>query len=288
MGTHVVVPRFTDKLLERSIMLRHCRIPPDRTLERPNGMPYWMFWYTTKGKAVIQCPDGNDFATEPGDLVLWAPDTPQLYGTAGLSTTWYSLWGAFEIRPHWYDYLRWPARSRGIHQITGLSAASRRQVVRLLREADKFANDPGLHNAYKLALNRVEEVFLWIHENHLEHPLTHRDPRVLEGMRLLCDDIRHPWRMPEFAAKLGVSIPHINRLFRDEIGQTPMAYLEDLRMTRARELLIITALPIAEVARETGYDNPFYFSHRYHVRYGHSPRKERNIPESEEPISCAS
>ena len=64
-----------------------------------------------------------------------------------------------------------------------------------------------------------------------------------------------------------------------------LAYQTALRMARARQLLDRTAAPVAEIAREVGYEDPFYFSRRFQRHHGMSPTQFRRRDETSYPIS---
>jgi len=64
-------------------------------------------------------------------------------------------------------------------------------------------------------------------------------------------------------------------LFRKQMGVSPLAFLENQRLRRARELLAHTSLNIAEISTQTGFTSPFYFSLRFKKHFGTSPRDYR-------------
>lgn len=78
-------------------------------------------------------------------------------------------------------------------------------------------------------------------------------------------------RRDEVARQAGLSPAHFSRLFRRVTGQTFQDYLISLRLSHARQLLLEGALSITEVARESGFQDPYYFSRLFHRRVGCSP-----------------
>lgn len=80
------------------------------------------------------------------------------------------------------------------------------------------------------------------------------------------------------ATMVGLSPSQLTALFRERLGVTPLQFQVQLRMTRARELLDGTDLPVAAVARETGYDDPMYFSRQFTRVHGMSPTDYRSRP----------
>ncbi|OAH50213.1 AraC family transcriptional regulator [Microbacterium oleivorans] len=79
----------------------------------------------------------------------------------------------------------------------------------------------------------------------------------------------------ELAAMVGVSPSHLAALFRDATGGGVIAHHLALKMARARHLLDTTDLPVAEVGRRVGVDDPFYFSRRFRLTHGVAPTAYR-------------
>jgi len=79
----------------------------------------------------------------------------------------------------------------------------------------------------------------------------------------------------QMADLCGMSESHFRKVFRGEVGMAPNRYCERRRMDRACELLLHTKRRIHEVAAELGYDDPLYFSKRFGVVIGVSPRAFR-------------
>lgn len=76
-------------------------------------------------------------------------------------------------------------------------------------------------------------------------------------------------------AKTGYSYPYLSRLFRKKFGISPLAYLNKIRMDRAKSLLADTLLPINEISREVGMDNAAYFARLFARDSGCSPSEYR-------------
>lgn len=61
------------------------------------------------------------------------------------------------------------------------------------------------------------------------------------------------WTAETMAARLGIGASRLHALFRQELDCTPQAWLSDLRLQRAQEMLRHTDVPIAQLAMSTGY-----------------------------------
>ncbi len=81
--------------------------------------------------------------------------------------------------------------------------------------------------------------------------------------------------LPRLAAIAGVSPSHLARTLKAATGQTPTAFLNDLRLARAATLLTTTTLPIAEVSADCGFSELSYFYRLFRGRYGCPPHAYR-------------
>jgi AraC-like DNA-binding protein len=86
---------------------------------------------------------------------------------------------------------------------------------------------------------------------------------------------RERWTVGGLAAVASVSRAHFAKRFTEVMGRPPLAYLTEWRMCLAEDLLADPDLPVAEVAREVGYADPFAFSTAFKRLYGMSPKAFR-------------
>lgn len=96
------------------------------------------------------------------------------------------------------------------------------------------------------------------------------------AMRYLEERVGGRVQVAELAAMVGVSPSHLAALFRGATGGGVLAHHQALKMARARSLLDTTDLPVAEVGRRIGLDDPFYFSRQFRRMHGMSPRAYRD------------
>ncbi|MET3513089.1 AraC family transcriptional regulator of adaptative response / DNA-3-methyladenine glycosylase II [Pseudacidovorax sp. 1753] len=82
------------------------------------------------------------------------------------------------------------------------------------------------------------------------------------------------------AARLGVSDRHLRRLFEAEFGVPPLQYLQTRRLLAAKQLLADTRLPVADVARASGFGSVRRFQAAFAAHYGLNPREMRRAGES--------
>lgn len=64
---------------------------------------------------------------------------------------------------------------------------------------------------------------------------------------------------------------YFSQMFKKTMDLTPVSFLTNLRMNKAKEMLLQTDRPIREIARDVGYGDEFYFSRRFKKTNGLSP-----------------
>lgn len=79
----------------------------------------------------------------------------------------------------------------------------------------------------------------------------------------------------EVARQVGVTQPHLTRLFTEHLGVSPMQYYRRVRMEAAASLLVHTTKSIKEIAWEMGYSNQFHFSRSFTAVANAAPRTFR-------------
>ena len=82
----------------------------------------------------------------------------------------------------------------------------------------------------------------------------------------------------EYARLSHLSESRFTHLFHEVMGKSPVGYLTEIRVQRAKELLRDTSLPVLEIAASVGIKNPYYFSRFFKKQTGLSPtdyRKEK-------------
>lgn len=101
------------------------------------------------------------------------------------------------------------------------------------------------------------------------------DPVVGKAMRMLHNNLAHPWTVAALATEVGVSRASLARRFTELVGEPPMAFLTDWRLAMAADLLREPHATIGSVARKVGYGSPFALSAAFKRVRGISPQEYR-------------
>ncbi|MBP2354834.1 AraC-like DNA-binding protein [Kribbella aluminosa] len=94
---------------------------------------------------------------------------------------------------------------------------------------------------------------------------------VGDALRLMHEDPARRWSVAELAAEAGLSRATFAARFSKLVGQPPLTYLTNWRMTLAADRLRTTTDTVATVAREVGYEDPFAFSVAFKRIYNQPP-----------------
>lgn len=102
-------------------------------------------------------------------------------------------------------------------------------------------------------------------------------PKLIEAVTLMESNIEEPISLDELAYHVGLSRRQLERLFQKYLKCVPTRYYLDLRLKRARELLLQTSKSIVDVAFACGFVSAPHFSKCYRDMFGIAPRDERRL-----------
>jgi AraC-like DNA-binding protein len=86
--------------------------------------------------------------------------------------------------------------------------------------------------------------------------------------------------MEKLAKELPMGYSSFRKAFKQVTGESPNQYHLNLRLSRAKDLLMSTVLKINEIADHTGFDSVFYFSKLFKKKNGVSPKYYRGSDEN--------
>ncbi|SDT29754.1 helix-turn-helix domain-containing protein [Microlunatus soli] len=239
---------------------------------RLRGTTDWLLLATVAGGGRLRVTGQRDIRTGPDQITVVEPYVPHDYGTDPAAGRWTLRWAHLEPRPDWLPLLDWPSVAPGIRQLP-IEHAVRDRVVANLDRATVAARS-GLPQSPQFAMNAVEEVLLWCDTQNPRRPVL--DPRLLAVLEYAGDHLDRPHTVASLARIGGLSATRLAHLAGDQLGTSLMAHIQRQRMDLARQLLIMTDLPIAEVAGRVGYDDPLYFSRRFRIATSTSPSAFRS------------
>jgi transcriptional regulator GlxA family with amidase domain len=111
----------------------------------------------------------------------------------------------------------------------------------------------------------------------LRQKLGTSQPKLSEAVALMESNLEEPLTVDELANYVGLSGRQLERLFNEHLNCTPGNYYLELRLLRARQLLLRTEQAIIDVADACGFASVAHFTRRYSEYFGIPPGKERRL-----------
>ncbi len=274
-GEHVIVSvppfrtpsAFLDLVCFGSSLFRAGGILPIRS-------DSWVLQLQTEGTAQVRTGDGS-FRVEPSDLLLVPPDTLHTYHVPEQG----------DMRKYFLIFRQGPLpelllgeeiRNRGI--FIRNSDPSFRDLC------DEIRNDfsgSGPDSAARLSARLYALLF------RLRELILRQSPsgRFETNLRNAVQNLPARSTLDSLSESFGVGKYSLIREFRRETGATPVRFMRNLRLNRAREMLSLSGLSIAEVAERCGFSSASFFSYEFRKQFGMTPReaRKRNSPFSPAP-----
>ena len=109
-----------------------------------------------------------------------------------------------------------------------------------------------------------------------------RHPKLANVIKMMEDNIEEPVSPSILARDVGMSTRQLERLFRRYLDRSPKRYYMELRLQKARNLLMQTDMSVINVALACGFASPSHFSKCYRAQYDTTPYRERGTQASEQ------
>ena len=102
-----------------------------------------------------------------------------------------------------------------------------------------------------------------------------RHPKLSRVIQIMEQAIEDPISPATLARDVGMSTRQLERLFRRYLNRSPKRYYMELRLSKARNLLMQTDMSVINVALACGFASPSHFSKCYRAHYDTTPYRER-------------
>ncbi len=102
-----------------------------------------------------------------------------------------------------------------------------------------------------------------------------RHPKLSQVIQMMEGNIEEPISPSILAREVGMSTRQLERLFRRYLSRSPKRYYMELRLQKARNLLMQTDMTVINVALACGFASPSHFSKCYRAQYQTTPYRER-------------
>lgn len=212
-------------------------------------------------------------AIETGSEVLMDAG---LLGSESIPVHWYNAQGSGERHPD-LNITETLFEAKGPHPLSAGGLATVDMMLELIAQdaGDGLATEVGKHLLFdgrrpgSRPQPSTDGRLSSVGEN--RH---HRDP-VARAHALMEERIEEPISCADIAQIVGVSVRHLQRLFRARLGRGMEATYRELRLAKAHQLVQQTDMSLTEVAIASGFSSLEVFSRTYRTRFGVAPSRDR-------------
>ncbi len=259
---------FEDSLVAGITPMRR-DAPFDEIIDRPKGMKGYIINLTLKGRGLIR--DGStEFECGRGDMLLFAPGVPHYYHRAYDSEEWYHAWVYFFAQDDWSEYLNWNAKVSQVEKVTLKEEVVEEfsqyfvEIIKRQHTSDEISR--------RLALNFLETILLRRIESVTTSLSSVLDSRVSMALLYMKDNLhRSDLNIDEIAKSVHLSSSRFSHLFVGELHKSPIRWLNEQRLVRAKTLLVCSYLGVEEIAQQVGYADSTYFFRAFKKEFNMTP-----------------
>lgn len=237
----------------------------------------WGAILITHGGYRVGSDPRRTFDAGAGDLVLMQPDTQHVWTTAthpqGKTEGLRAYWALFRPPPRLEMLLHYPEVQPHYSVIHPSDRTTWRRMVRCFRELLAVGNS-SLPTRTDLQFNLLEQALLWCASDRRAHAGV-TDRRVANVIEHMSTHLATRLTIDMLCEVADVSRSQLAVLFQREMRQTPMRYLERLRIERAMQMLRLATRKLDDVARDVGFCDAKHFTRRFKLLVGMNPSEYR-------------
>lgn len=111
----------------------------------------------------------------------------------------------------------------------------------------------------------------------LQNRIGSSHPKLTQAVQLMEANIEEPLTTDEIAQHVCVSRRQLERIFKQYLNRVPSQYYLELRLNKARQLLMQTSKSIIQIGLSCGFSSGPHFSSAYRNFFGATPREDRNL-----------
>ncbi|OZG70365.1 DNA-binding transcriptional regulator AraC [Hahella sp. CCB-MM4] len=245
----------------------------DFWIDRPKGLKGYVINLTVSGSGLAFPNSASPVQVKKGDMMLIPTQATHDYGRHFDCDSWHHRWIYFRPRATWTEWLNW---SRTINNVGFLKIPdeSYETIDELFQTVDHSSkNETFLSEEF--CLNLLEQILIRCREFDHARPCTTIDQRILRACHFIHENLARELSIRELSHIACMSSSRFSHLFKDQLGVSVRQWIEDQRISMARQLLITSSLPVNQVAVYLGYQDALYFSRVFKKKLGVSPRTFR-------------
>lgn len=230
----------------------------------------------SKGRGYFECALTGRRTIKPGDLIWVFPTVPHSYSPE--DGTWAEQWVVFGGQvAETFERQGFLAPSKPVIHV-GEDAEVADCFTRI---QDAFIGGGPL--SVPMAAAIVHQLIVAVYgiaSGQTRSGAAPADAEVAQCVRIVEQEAMLGLRPEDLAARVHVGYSTLRRRFKQVTGYSVKEYILRVQLRRAKELLAFTTQPVETIAREVGFEDPYYFSRIFRQREGASPTLFREQQEN--------
>lgn len=253
------------------------RIHPEEyyfTTQKGRTLHEYQLVYITKGKGTFSSESTPEQEISKGQLLVLFPDEWHTYAPS-TKTGWNEYYIGFEgeianmlMRENFLTKEK-QVLDIGINE--ELVSLFRRALE--IAEADRTASQQYLSG---IAMHIIG-CLLSITQNKLYEEMDNAAQKIESAKIIMQENICKEIDAEELSAKLGLSYSWFRKVFKEYTGYSPAKYFQELKLRKAKQLLIESPLTIKEICYQLNYTSTEHFFTVFKKQTGYTPTEYRNI-----------
>ncbi|HUC91522.1 MAG TPA: response regulator [Paenibacillus sp.] len=131
-------------------------------------------------------------------------------------------------------------------------------------------------------LNRVKSLvkqsFFQVHGKLLEYREDHVDDPIVKAKAWIKDNLNRKLSIKSISDQVYMNPTYFCEVFKKQTGKTVLDYITDVRLEKARQLLLETDMKIGKISELLGYQDTKYFSRLFKQKWGRLPSEYKRLP----------
>lgn len=268
----------------------------DENIRQPNWQidkvdrPYTVFWYVISGEKMIKINDVQ-YTVKNGDLVVFPSEKPfeilegeKMPPMHHLEIAFENKLGSFNlVKLYEFPIITNILEYENLEELITLWRSLKNEWTLEMRTPFSPTN-----GEYKFELTQTIQLLqfnaitmqwfvkiLTLLQPYAEERLPAFDSRLQELFYFIDNHLDEKLSLARLAKEVYISESHLSLLFRQNIKMSPIEFVRQKRMQKARELLLTTDIPLKEIAELIGFQDQTQLSRAFRQTVGVSPIEYR-------------
>ncbi|MDB8792534.1 AraC family transcriptional regulator [Romboutsia sp. 1001216sp1] len=226
--------------------------------------PYWELTYVDKGNLSTNV-DGKEYNLKQGDLIFYAPFQFHTQATSDNISSYLTI--NFKMDSNDYEVL--------CNKVFTLERESYNIISKLIEELsndDIYSNDLSICYLKQLIIHTARLKNTYFQSKPTTHMRqTYENSLLNEILSFIDEHIYEKLSINTLCSHFCISPSMIHSLFKKNMDNTVKNYINELKLSKSKELIKNTSYTISEISEMLGFSSIHYFSKKFKTSFGISP-----------------